>query len=458
MGLGIGGFVYSQLTRFFLEKSGTGGSLRWLSLTTLVGSTVVSLGIHKRHYEQPRQHNKEEEEEEAVDVSVPSVRWSRYLEDEDGMVPGFGCASDAEYDAYPHAAPVMQNKADVIESKGTGENAAQTHIQNTTSEQLKGYYKPSAEIKELDAEARASAKRPGWPSPAKPKAARTSKHVHFAPAVYRKAALDKLEGLARNDFPLDRRRRVSRHSHTPPHRRFNQARPQQPVEALYDSAALDLAAMPSDQDPKTATSDMSRYASIVRNWRMCLFLLGAGVGQVGWYLLLLFSTSISVAVGLDVHNAAMVLGTANAASAVGRFAAGYAADTVGPANALLMFSFLATSSSAILFIPTLNFRLLVTYACLCGASIGAADPLATMAAITQFGTPRAIATISMMHGSIGVLVAILAPNAQVVIERIGNGGTNYAPFHVYVLVVFAVSTFLLLVYRLCISGKFFARA
>ncbi|KAJ1782226.1 hypothetical protein LPJ59_006864, partial [Coemansia sp. RSA 2399] len=40
MGLGIGGFVYSQLTRFFLEKSGTGGSLRWLSLTTLVGATV----------------------------------------------------------------------------------------------------------------------------------------------------------------------------------------------------------------------------------------------------------------------------------------------------------------------------------------------------------------------------------------------------------------------------------
>ncbi|KAJ1898780.1 hypothetical protein LPJ81_004267, partial [Coemansia sp. IMI 209127] len=268
-----------------------------------------------------------------------------------------------------------------------------------------------------------------------------------------------LEGLARNDSLLDRRRRVSRHSHIPPHRRVNQARLPQPDKVRSDSSALDLAAMPIDSDSKAETSDMSRYTGIVRDWRMCLFLLGAGVGQVGWYLLLLFSTSISVAVGLDVHNAAMVLGTANAASAVGRFAAGYAADIVGPTNALLLFSFLATSSSAILFIPTLNFRLLVTYACLCGASTGAADPLASMAAITQFGMPRAIATINMVHGSIGVLVAILAPNARVVIERMGNGGTNYTPFHVFILVVFAVSTLLLSVYRLCISsGKLFARA
>ncbi|KAJ1769578.1 hypothetical protein LPJ74_003940 [Coemansia sp. RSA 1843] len=350
MGLGIGGFVYSQLTRYFLEKSGTGGSLRWLSLTTLVGATVVSLGIHNRHYEQPCQNDKNK-------PAIPSVRWSRFLEDQVEKLPELDHDSDADFDDCENTPSIAHKKAN--------------------------------------------------------------------------ATLDKLESLARDDSPLDRRRRTAIYSQNL-HRHSSQARAPQTDVILSDNVVFDLATTPCDADAKTRTGVMVRFATIARNWRLCLFVLGTGVGQVGWYLLLLLITSISVSVGLDVHNAAMILGTINAASAVGRFAAGYAADMVGPTNALLLFTVLATASSAILFISSLGFHLLVTYGCLCGASIGAADPLASMAAVTQFGTPRAITTISMIYGSIGVFVAILAPNARVVIERLGSGGTNFAPFYVFI--------------------------
>ncbi|KAJ1666496.1 hypothetical protein EV178_002284 [Coemansia sp. RSA 1646] len=427
MGLGIGGFVYSQLTRYFLEKSGTGGSLRWLSLTTLVGATVVSLGIHNRHYEQPCQNDKNK-------PAIPSVRWSRFLEDQVEKLPELDHDSDADFDDCENTPSIAHKKANGGENEGTSVNgsslsatAQQLPLRNTT-EQLRCHSKTSIEIKELDTDPKAPAKSLNQLSPAKPKTVRTSRHVHFAPDVYRKATLDKLESLARDDSPLDRRRRTAIYSQNL-HRHSSQARAPQTDVILSDNVVFDLATTPCDADAKTRTGVMVRFATIARNWRLCLFVLGTGVGQVGWYLLLLLITSISVSVGLDVHNAAMILGTINAASAVGRFAAGYAADMVGPTNALLLFTVLATASSAILFISSLGFHLLVTYGCLCGASIGAADPLASMAAVTQFGTPRAITTISMIYGSIGVFVAILAPNARVVIERLGSGGTNFAPFY-----------------------------
>ncbi|KAI7832922.1 major facilitator superfamily domain-containing protein, partial [Kickxella alabastrina] len=177
MGLGIGGLVFSPLTRFLLEKAGTSGSLRWLALIILVGVTVTSLGIHSKRHSQ-----------RTNEIIMSSTRWSRI--------------------------------------------------------------------------------------------------------------------------------------------------------------------------------------SVMRSWRFWLLSLGVGFGQAGWYIMLLFMTSISVSVGLDVSNAAMILGAINGASAVGQFLAGYAADLIGPINALVLFTFLATLSNTILFLPHLSFHLLIVYACLCGASIG----------------------------------------------------------------------------------------
>ncbi|KAJ2531639.1 hypothetical protein GGH20_001435 [Coemansia sp. RSA 1937] len=185
--------------------------------------------------------------------------------------------------------------------------------------------------------------------------------------------------------------------------------------------------------------------------RFWLLSLGIGVGQASWYIILLFMTSISVSVGLDVHNAAIVLGAINGASAVGQFIAGYAADTIGPVNSLVVFTFVATVSNCILFVPNLSFRVLLAYACVCGASIGAADPLAVIAGVTQFGRARAAKTTGLVYASVGGLVTVAAPVARVIQHKVGPAG--FTSVYVFVIALFSLSTVLLVLLRLRISRK-----
>ncbi|KAI9506585.1 major facilitator superfamily domain-containing protein [Coemansia spiralis] len=223
---------------------------------------------------------------------------------------------------------------------------------------------------------------------------------------------------------------------------------------LISITAVSLAKEPSPAPKEAAEPPIS--TNLLKSWRFWLLSVGVGTGQAAWYIVLLFMASVSVSVGLDVHNAAIVLGSVNGASAVGQFMAGYAADIVGPVNSLLIFTALATISNVILFVPRLSLHLLIAYACLCGASIGAADPLAVMANVTQFGRARAATTTGFAYGSVGVFVAILVPNARIVLETIG-GGKNFAPVHVFTIIIFAASSLLLLLLRLNISHRLFVR-
>ncbi|KAJ2227474.1 hypothetical protein IWW45_007019 [Coemansia sp. RSA 485] len=161
-------------------------------------------------------------------------------------------------------------------------------------------------------------------------------------------------------------------------------------------------------------------------------------------------TSISVSVGVDVSNAAIILGAINGASAVGQFMAGYAADLIGPINSLVIFTFTATLSNALLFAPGLDFKILIIYACLCGMSIGASDPLAVIAGVSQFGRGRAASTTGLVYGSVGMLVTITAPNARIMVERFGKG-TKFGSVYFFVVALFAGSTLLLALLRLKIS-------
>ncbi|KAJ2024956.1 hypothetical protein IWW57_003548, partial [Coemansia sp. S610] len=336
MGLGVGGLVFAPLSRFLLEKAGTGGSLRWLSLILLACVSAVSLGIHQKR------------EQRASEIIVNSVRWSKCL-DEVQRMPESGYDSDqgVDYPEYRRASLMAHTKAAASQEDGGA-----------------------------------------------------ARHVHFAvdTIAAKEATLAQLEGSNK------------------------------PVE-------IDVGAKKAE--PK----------SVLKSWRFWLLSLGIGTGQAAWYIVLLFMTSISVSVGLDVHNAALLLGAINGASAVGQFTAGYAADVIGPVNALVLFTALATVSNGILFVPRLSFHLLLAYACLCGASIGAADPLAVMAGVTQFGRGRAGLTLGYVYGSVGVFVMVTAPNARVVLQRLGMG-RDFRPVYVLIVGLFGISTLLLGLLRL----------
>ncbi|KAJ2748775.1 hypothetical protein H4S06_004846 [Coemansia sp. BCRC 34490] len=458
MGPGFGGLLFSQLTRFFLEKSGTGGSLRWLSLIVLVGVTVLSLGIHKKHLEQPQQARKKD----LNDTTVSSVRWPRYLEDGIEDIPECVDDSDEEHatslnsSALLYSQPTDGGKQNVSKQSNDKLSAAavfastQKQPPNVKPKHVRCNSGTSTEIKVLGADGSKASRY--QPPPSKPKkAARISRHVHFAPDIYRKTTLNRLESIARSSSSLSgrRRNRDSRFPGTQQYGYDNRAQPSYSNAIPPDDSAFELT--PALSNPET--SGTLRLADIYRNWKLCLFVLGVGVGQAGWYILLLFMASIGVSVGLDVHNAAITLSAVNGASAVGRFAAGYAANTVGPTNALLLFTLLATASNAILFIPNIGLYLLVIYACICGASIGAADPLASMAIAARHQSyHRSMPMlVNLIYGCVAFCVLVLAPIARVVIERLGNGGTSTVPLHVVITLIFTTSTALLLVFRLCVS-------
>ncbi|KAJ2081545.1 hypothetical protein H4R24_002274 [Coemansia sp. RSA 988] len=419
MGLGIGGLIFSPLSRFLLEKSGTAGALRWLALIMLIGVAIASMGIHSKHHDQP-----------VNDIVVDSVRWSKCLDD-GGIAFEDGYNSDSmSYEEYrrisstARARSNIQVIADEMDMSGAKDDK---HIEPINSNKISGQHWNNGN-QEISIE-----------SPDNDISSTVSKHVRFAPELARQATLRKLEGQS-NDKP-----KVGNGTNRAmQHRR-------QCLETGNDMAiSLDTA------KATNINGATDKPKSLMKSWRFWLLSLGIGVGQASWYIVLLFMTSISISVGLDVHNAAIVLGSINGASAVGQFTAGYAADIIGPVNALVIFTFLATVANIILFIPKLSFHLLLTYACLCGASIGATDPLAVIAGVTQFGRARAASTTGLIYGSVGVLVTIAAPNARVIQQKLGDSN-DFLPIYIFIIALFSISTLLLALLRLRISRKLISR-
>ncbi|KAJ2807996.1 hypothetical protein H4R21_000257 [Coemansia helicoidea] len=418
MGLGIGGLVFSPLTRFLLEKTGTAGSLRWLALIALVGVSIVSMGIHTKKADRP-----------ISDIVVSSARWSKCLEEQQEQAPAHENGYDSEtmsYEEYRRASAIAR-----------AQGGAQTALLLAASEE--GRAGPASAPGEQGVYRNSHGGSGGEGGAATTSAAAdvemhdrlgAPRHVHFAVDTARRAALERLESrqcVGELRQPASEKQRRQR------------------TQARRRGKA------PPDAAPEAGPR------SVVRSWRFWLLSLGVGAGQAGWYSVLLFIPAIGVSAGLDVHNAAIVLGSVNGASAVGQFVAGYAADLVGPVNALLAFTATATVANTILFVPRLTLRLLLAYACLCGASIGAADPLTVMAGVTQFGRARAATTTGLIYGSVGVLVAVAAPAARMLQHQ----ASARLPFtHVYILVIslFAASTLLLAALRLRISRRLFVRA
>ncbi|KAJ2054592.1 hypothetical protein GGI08_004513, partial [Coemansia sp. S2] len=417
MGLGIGGLIFAPLTRFLLEKAGTGGSLRWLALIMLVCVTVVSLGIHSKRHDQ-----------RVSEIVVSSVRWSKCLEDEVQRMPesGYDSDQDIDYPEYRRASLIAHAKTLSLIGEGNQVIDCEKGVANGDSNNDVGGAQQGQEIMtggdvtDICEIATHPTDEPSAP-----------KHVRFAlDTTAKQATLARLEGLTRS-------------------KTTQLATTAKVVTKVRGTRPTNLSSY--EQVTKVEPK------SVFRSWRFWLLSLGIGTGQAAWYIVLLFMTSISVSVGLDVHNAALLLGAINGASAVGQFTAGYAADIIGPINALLLFTLLATISNAILFVPKLTFHLLLTYACLCGASIGASDPLAVMAGVTQFGRARAASTTGYVYGSVGVFVMVTAPNARVLLQRLGFG-INFMPVYVLILALFGASTLLLGLLRLRISRNFFTRA
>ncbi|KAJ2713836.1 hypothetical protein H4R19_002051 [Coemansia spiralis] len=405
MGLGIGGLVFAPLTRFLLEKTGTAGSLRWLALVVLVGVSVVSMGIQTKKEDRP-----------ISDIVVSSARWSKCLEEQDIPACDNGYDSDTmSYDEYRRASAASRAHTAMM-PPGDEERAEPPCATDKQDAVTAVDTRSTATTEDVDDKLEAS------------------RHVRFAPDVARRAALDKLEGLPPT------RERLSEDWE----QRLQASAAKFPTAASHGKVPLDEASRDSPR-------------SVVRSWRFWLLSLGMGMGQAGWYTVLLFIPAIGVSAGLDVSNAAIVLGAINGASAVGQFAAGYAADLVGPVNALLVFTAMATVANAILFVPRLTLHLLLAYACLCGASIGAADPLAVMAGVTQFGRARAATTTGLVYGSVGVLVAVAAPSARVLQHQV-SAHPAFAYVYILVISLFSASTVLLALLRLRISRRLFVRA
>ncbi|KAJ1732929.1 hypothetical protein LPJ61_001807 [Coemansia biformis] len=441
MGLGIGGLVFSPLTRFLLEKTGTSGSLRWLALVVLVGVSVVSMGIHAKQPDRPMS-----------DIVVSSARWSKCLDDQESAVCANGYDSDTmNYEEYRRAS-VLARAQDASHGKSilppplllpaneeehAGLSSEEEHTGLSSEEERMGLPSvPEAMGAGSTAAAEDVNEKPEMP-----------RHVRFVPETARRAALDKLEGLSHTRERQQQRRASGSglHSARTQERRYAAAGQPSPSPPVGLGKAQPYAA--SEPGPR----------SVTKSWRFWLLSLGIGTGQASWYIVLLFMPSIGVSAGLDVHNAAIVLGSINGASAVGQFAAGYVADLIGPINALLSFTFVATIANSILFVPHLSLHLLLAYSCLCGASIGAADPLAVMAGITQFGRARAATTTGLIYGSVGVLVTITAPTARVLQHKTAEH-PSFVRVYILVIAMFATSTLLLALLRLRISRSLFVRA
>ncbi|KAJ2234844.1 hypothetical protein IWW45_003087 [Coemansia sp. RSA 485] len=406
MGLGIGGLVFSPLSRFLLEKAGTGGSLRWLALVMLVGVTVASLGIHSRRRMQ-----------RASEIVVSSARWSVCME-EAAQMPEMGYDSDHDIDYTEY------RRRSLLSTRGRAGQEAATDKTRCSKDIDELDQRPIPEklvnVDQQDDD--------DDDEEQKDSSTEQLKKVRFASSLglNRQKTLDKLEGLSRTST-LDKRTASSTPS----------------LQALQTSPRSTKAKQTEERLP-------AKPKSVLRSPRFWLLSLGVGLGQAAWYIILLFMTSISVSVGVDVSNAAIILGAINGASAVGQFMAGYAADLIGPVNSLVIFTFTATLSNALLFVPGLDFKLLIIYACLCGMSIGASDPLAVIAGVSQFGRGRAASTTGLVYGSVGMLVTITAPNARIMVERFGKG-TKFGSVYFFVVALFAGSTLLLALLRLKIS-------
>ncbi|KAJ2611747.1 hypothetical protein H4S08_003018 [Coemansia sp. RSA 1365] len=100
MGLGIGGLIFSPLTRFLLEKFGTAGALHWLALIILIGVTIASIGVHSKHHDLP-----------VNDIVIGSVRWSRCLVDKAIDFENGYNSDSMSYEEYRRASSISRARA-----------------------------------------------------------------------------------------------------------------------------------------------------------------------------------------------------------------------------------------------------------------------------------------------------------------------------------------------------------
>ncbi|KAJ2246600.1 hypothetical protein GGI13_005371, partial [Coemansia sp. RSA 455] len=184
MGLGIGGLIFAPLTRFLLEKAGTGGSLRWLALIMLVCVTVVSLGIHSKRHDQ-----------RVSEIVVSSVRWSKCLEDEVQRMPesGYDSDQDMDYPEYRRASLIAHAKTLSLTGEGNQVIDCEKGVSGDSNNDVGGAQQGQEIMTGVTdiCEIVTHIDEPSAPS--------APKHVRFAlDTTAKQATLARLEGLTRS--------------------------------------------------------------------------------------------------------------------------------------------------------------------------------------------------------------------------------------------------------------------
>ncbi|KAJ1935998.1 hypothetical protein EC988_008321, partial [Linderina pennispora] len=280
MGLGIGGLVFSPLTRFLLERTGTSGSLRWLSLVALIGVTLASLGVHSKKHER------------VSDLVISSVRWSKRLESEFECLPEDGFDSDQEID-YPQYCRQsrMLLCGDTMRDSEEGGGGAILPSEGEISEALEPKFSTprpakihhddtAVGIDDLDADASSSSSEDEDLLAAKGKAARFAdegparprpvKQVRFSPSTLKLLTLERLEGTW-GSSPTDlmsRRKRANERARVRRNR-------QRAARAMAKRISMPSMAKRAAPEPHGAAR------SVLQSWRFWFLSLGVGLGQAG---------------------------------------------------------------------------------------------------------------------------------------------------------------------------------
>ncbi|KAJ2450613.1 hypothetical protein EV183_004182 [Coemansia sp. RSA 2336] len=140
----------------------------------------------------------------------------------------------------------------------------------------------------------------------------------------------------------------------------------------------------------------------------------------------------------------------NAGSIVGRVAIGFAADYIGPLNALLMSSVVSTIAILVIWLPFKSLGALIVSAVIFGFFSGSLVSLIPVISANLFGIKRLSSNIGLLFISYTIGSFVCSPVAGALLDKYGHG-SDYTWTIVYAGVFFAMASILLVILRVLVD-------
>ncbi|KAI8982422.1 major facilitator superfamily domain-containing protein, partial [Mycotypha africana] len=208
------------------------------------------------------------------------------------------------------------------------------------------------------------------------------------------------------------------------------------------------------RDPAAKKKKLSEILdlSVLKNLNFLLFIIASNIALLGYFVPFFFVPAYATYLGLSDSQGSSLIAVASALNFVGRFTAGCIGDYIGPINADIIFTLLASISGFLIWTFAKTYSSLVGFMVVFGFACGSFFPLMSPITASILGMERFPSGIALVIGT--NMFAMFGTNIASAIETSPLIASTSPPFFSYKIftgVTYLVATIALLWLKLRVN-------